>query len=73
MDGIYTQVIDMDTAITEHVVKNKDDTYTIFLNARLSWERILLGYHHAVNHITNGDFEKEYGNVNKIEFIAHNA
>ncbi len=72
MDRIFTQVIDMDTAIAEHVVKNKDDTYTIFLNARLSWERILLGYHHAVQHIMNGDFENGSGKVNIIELKAHN-
>lgn len=69
MDGIYTQVIDMDTSITEQVIKNSDDTYTIFLNARLSWERIMLGYYHALKHIQNEDFDKQ--NADDIEYKTH--
>lgn len=66
---INTQVIDMDVLVGEQVVKNKDDSYTIFLNARLSYERQLAAYWHAINHIKNGDFDK--GNANIIEQKAH--
>lgn len=69
MERIFTQVIDMDTAISEQVVKNSDDTYTIFLNARLAWEKIMLSYYHAVQHIENGDFNKE--NADQIEYFGH--
>lgn len=66
---INTQVIDMDVLVGEQVVKNKDDSYTIFLNARLSYERQLSAYWHAINHIKNGDFDK--GNADIIEQKAH--
>lgn len=66
---INTQVIDMDVLVGEQVVKNKDDSYTIFLNARLSYERQLAAYWHAINHIKNGDFDK--GNADIIEQKAH--
>lgn len=60
----------MDVLVGEQVVKNKDDSYTIFLNARLSYERQLLAYWHAINHIKNGDFDKE--DADTIERDAHN-
>lgn len=59
----------MDVLVGEQVVKNKDDSYTIFLNARLSYERQLAAYWHAINHIKNGDFDK--GNSDIIEQKAH--
>lgn len=60
----------MDTKIPEHLVKNNDDSYTIFLNARLSYESRLKSYCHALKHIRGNDFDKD--NVQKIEFEAHN-
>ena len=66
---VNTQVIDMDVLVGEQVVKNKDDSYTIFLNARLSYERQLAAYWHAINHIKNGNFDK--GNADIIEQKAH--
>lgn len=70
MGEINVQLLDMDTKIPEHLVKNSDDSYTIFLNARLSYESRLKSYYHALNHIKGNDFEKD--NVQKIEFEAHN-
>ncbi len=58
MNDVFTQVIEMDTGVAEHVVKNKDDSYTIFLNARLSYERQLEAYYHAMKHIEGDDFSK---------------
>lgn len=56
---INTQLIDMDVLISEQIVRNRDDSYTIFLNSRLNHERQMAAYLHAINHIQNGDFEKE--------------
>lgn len=70
MDGINVQLLDMDTHIPEHLVKNSDDSYTIFINARLSYESRLKSYYHALKHIKGNDFEKD--NVQRIEFEAHN-
>ena len=59
----------MDTKIPEHLVKNADDSYTIFLNARLSQESRVKSYYHALRHIQEQDFEKQ--NVQDIEIQAH--
>lgn len=64
------QLLDMDTKIPEQLVKNSDNSYTIFLNTRLSRESQLKSYYHALTHIRDDDFCKE--NVQEIEFEAHN-
>lgn len=69
MEDINVQIMDMDVMIPEHLVKNNDDTYTIFLNARLSKESQLKYYYHALKHIIENDFSKD--DVQKIEAEAH--
>ncbi len=68
---INTQLLDMDVLIPERIIKNSDDSYTILLNSRLSHERQLEAYNHALKHIHASDFEKT--DVNQIEFDAHSA
>jgi len=69
LEDINVQLLNMDTMIPEHLVKNADDTYTIFLNARLSQENRLKSYWHALQHIQDEDFLKE--DVQRIEKKAH--
>ena len=69
MEDINIQLLDMDTKIPEHLIKNNDDSYTVFLNARLSQESRLKSYYHALQHIAEHDFEKE--NVHEIEWETH--
>ena len=64
MEDINIQLLDMDTKIPEHLIKNNDDSYTVFLNARLSQESRLKSYYHALQHIAEHDFEKE--NIEKV-------
>lgn len=68
---INTKLIDMDVLVGEQVIKNNDDSYTILLNARLSHERQLECYRHALLHISNEDFEKD--NADEIECKTHGA
>ena len=68
---INTKLMNMDVLIPEHIIKNNDGSYTIILNARLSHERQLEAYEHALKHIQNGDFEKN--DADKIENDAHSA
>lgn len=67
---VNTFFVDMDVLIPEQVIKNKDDSYTILLNSRLSHERHLESYEHAMQHIKNGDFDKM--DADRIECEAHN-
>lgn len=53
----------------EMVVPNEDGTFTILINAKLSYDGQLKAYQHAINHICNNDFNKE--DVQKIEYQAH--
>jgi hypothetical protein len=66
---INTQLIDMDVLVSEQISKNSDGSYTIFINARLSHERQIEAYAHALRHIQENDFEKE--NADQIEVDAH--
>lgn len=69
MENINVQLLNMDTKIPEQLVKNDDDSYTVFLNARLSQESRVKSYCHALAHIANNDFAKE--DVQRIEQKAH--
>lgn len=69
MQEINVQLLNMDTKIPEQLIKNDDDSYTVFLNARLSQESRVKSYYHALRHIANDDFEKE--EVQIIEQKAH--
>ena len=69
MEDINVQLLNMDTKIPEQLVKNNDDSYTIFLNSRLSRDSQLKSYYHALKHIRENDFAKE--EVQEIEANAH--
>lgn len=60
---------DMPLTMPEHIIKNADDSFTIFLNAKLSQEAQKEGFEHALKHIKNDDFSKE--DVQQIEAEAH--
>ena len=64
--NINTRLIDMDVLVGEQVIKNNDDSYTILLNARLSHERQLECYRHALLHISKDDFEKDKADLIEI-------
>lgn len=48
---------------------NSDDSYTIFIDARLGTEKQKEVFQHEINHIINGDFEKT--DIQQIEAEAH--
>lgn len=55
--GVY--FLNMDTAVEEEVHPNEDGSFTIFINARISNDRQMLAYQHALQHIMQDDFSKE--------------
>lgn len=57
--------------VRESVVKNEDDSYTIFIEASLSSEEQKKVFFHAMKHILGNDFDKTI--ADKIEFSAHSA
>lgn len=63
----------MPGTIKAYTVNNKDDTYTIVLNARLSHEQHLVSYKHELMHIINGDYNSRCNDVGIIEINAHHG
>ena len=55
--GVY--FLNMDTAVEEEVHPNEDGSFTIFIIARISHERQMHAYHHALRHIMENDFSKD--------------
>lgn len=71
---MYANIIyaNMPTGIKAYTVNNKDDTYTIVLNSRLTREQHLRSYHHEMKHIENGDYSKQC-KIDVIEINGHSA
>ena len=63
-------LIDMPTGKNEVVTPNEDGSYTLFINARLSYNGQLNAYRHGMRHIEHDDFDKY--DVDRIEYSAHN-
>lgn len=71
VDGNTVNVImtNMSYGIYEEVRKNKDDSFSIFLNSRYNDETLRDALEHAIKHIRNNDWDKL--DVQVIETEAH--
>ena len=54
--GVY--YLDMDTSVEEQISFNSDGSFSIFINVKLNYERQMLAYQHAIQHIMQNDFSK---------------
>lgn len=69
-EDVFVEIIDLGSStIPETIVKNDDGSYTVFINARFSFERQQESVRHALRHLEHNDFDKD--NVQQIEFEAH--
>lgn len=70
--GIYYNVILLDDAggVPGSVWQNTDDSYTIFIDAKLNDVERRKVFLHEMKHIQGNDFEKN--NVQQIEMETHN-
>lgn len=68
MDDIYTYLIPLPPGINE-IVLPCFEGYTIYIDSRLTREKQVRSYYHALGHIVNNDFEK--ADVQEIETNAH--
>ena len=69
MPAVNVCLVDFPCSGEEMIVPNEDSSYTIIINSRLSRERQLAAYMHALKHIAGNDFEKY--DVQEIEGNAH--
>lgn len=65
----HVELIDMPVTVKATVVPNEDDSYTIFINARLNCEQQYKSFKHELTHLLNNDFKKN--NVDNLEYFAH--
>lgn len=70
-DDVFVHLLNLPDGTSETVSENSDGTYSIFINARLSTDRQLRAYRHALKHIRSGDFDKI--DVQAIELNAHQS
>lgn len=70
-DGYYINIVLLEKAygIPGSVHKNKDDSYTIFIDANLTYEKQHEVFRHELRHILGNDFDKK--DVQKIEHQNH--
>lgn len=61
---------DLPLSIKAYTMADPDGNYTIMLNARHSHYQHLISYHHEIQHIENGDYDK-ICDADLIEFYAH--
>lgn len=70
MKDVNVILVDMPSRISAYTISNIDFSYTVVLNARLNYERQLISFHHEMNHIENGDYDKQ-SSADLIECYAH--
>lgn len=68
-ESIGVHFLDMDPLVDEQVTFNPDGSFSIIINARLSWDRQMLAYCHAIQHIMGADFDKESADQIEKEMI----
>lgn len=73
VDDIFVYINEnMPNTAAELVSPNPDGTYTILLNGKLTKERQIEAFWHAVRHIRHNDFERvETLGIQVIETQAH--
>lgn len=67
-DDIYVYLVDLPSAVPEMIAPCAGG-YTIYLNAKLSYQDRVKAYLHAIGHVARNDWEKD--NVQDIEKDAH--
>lgn len=70
MDDFYVYIVDMPTTAAEMILPCEGG-YTIYLNARLSYQDRVKAYMHAMKHVERKDWEND--DVQQIEMEAHDG
>lgn len=70
MEYIGVYLVDLPHCVRGYTKKNKDGSYTIVINARLSSEMQIATYDHEIRHIESGNYDHAI-EVNEIEAEYH--
>lgn len=71
MNDIFVKKVNLPVSIGAYTIRDKNSDFTVFINARSNYERQLESYFHELEHINNGDFDKEE-TADSIELKTHN-
>lgn len=67
---VNTLEYDLPVSIAGYTISNADSSYTIVLNARLTFERRMQAYQHEIEHILSGDYDRKV-DVDILELNSH--
>ena len=69
---VNTLELNLPVTIAGYTVSNADNTYTVVLNSRLTFERRIQAYTHELQHILHGDYDRMV-DVGILEFYSHSS
>ena len=58
MNEVFTKKISLPTTIGAYTILDRNGDFTVFVNARMGYEKQVEAYSHELKHIKNGDFFK---------------
>ncbi len=67
---VNTLEYDLPVSIAGYTISNADSSYTIVLNARLTFERRMQAYQHEMRHILTGDYDRKV-DADVLELHSH--
>lgn len=70
VNDIHTHLLNMPTKVKATYSRNDDDSYSVFINARISESEQKEAYLHEVKHILNED-QAEYKTADELESETH--
>ena len=70
VEYIAVHLVDLPHGVRGFTKKNKDGSFTVMINARLSSEMQISTYDHEIKHIENGDYESKV-DVDLLEKHRH--
>ena len=70
LNDVNVVFIDFPYGLNETVTQNEDGSFTAFISTRLSAEKRLKAYQHALWHVKHDDFGRDE-DVDRIEYEAH--
>ena len=71
MSDVFVYYVKLPPGINEMVTPCPDDAFTVYIDERLSDQKKIEAYQHALNHINSNDWAKD--DVQEIETVAHGA
>lgn len=63
---IYTYYVNLPTRVKSFVTEDEDGNYIVYVNYNLTHEEALRAYLHEIDHINNGDLDKDGESVQEL-------